>query len=127
MNKIKEMIKNVFNNNEILTARELIIFFVISFVLTISDITFCYDNIRRMMHYDDRYEFILFSLIFYTLLYLPQIIVFLVDYLIKKFKITNKILIKVIYVLISMFSCAYFLFGGWIIYFELFEPSYWQN
>lgn len=127
MNKIKEMIKNMFNNNKILTARELIIFFVISFVFTITDIIFSYDNIRRMMYYDDRYNFIFFCLIFYGLLYLPQMIVFFVDFLIKKFKITNKILIRVIYVLISMFSCAYFLFWGWIIYFELFEPSYWQN
>ncbi len=116
MNKIKEMIKNVFNNNKILTARELIIFFVISFIFTIITLILYCDAIYKDICYSKELNHIIIYLIFYGLLYLPQIIVFFIDFLIKKFKIKNKVLLKVIYILISIFSCAYFLFWGWVIY-----------
>lgn len=103
MNKIKEMIKNVFNNNKILTARELIIFFVISFVFSMVWIINIFDNIL-----DFSMSIYFFNIVLILLLYLPLVIILLFKYLIQKFKIENIILLKTLRVIINIFSFIYY-------------------
>ena len=88
--------------NKLASKKDIAIYFCIStFYLTVSAFC-CADS-----SYD--IEIFIYEIIFILLLYLPEILIFILNFIIKKFEIKNPFIIKLFKVLIHTFSFIYFI------------------
>ena len=94
----------MFENNVLASAKTIKIFFSISIIYTI--IIIVSSNYSGVL-----YDFLDFIIYIATLLffYLPEIIIFIIDFLIKKFKLQNQTIIKVIKIFVNIFNILYFI------------------
>lgn len=127
MNKIKEMIKNILSNmlkgNKVASSLMMKIYWL--FTLIFVSMTIFYEcNNGSDFELDMEY------IILYSCYFLPLIIIYLIDYLIKIFKIENKIFIKAVSWSVNIVCIIWvgLLFFAHIVSFLIYlDDSPWQN
>ena len=88
--------------NKLASKKDIVIYFCISsFYMTVS--IFC----RADSSYDIEMFFI--GVVFIVLLYLPEILIFILNFIIKKFEIKSQFIIKLFKVLTHTFCFIYFI------------------
>ncbi len=95
------------------------IFWCISLIYTLEWIIFYNSEIYMLMKYPAFYyqykDFLVDTLEYLSLIYSPLIIIYIFDFIVKRLELTNKIIIKIIRILLIILIYMYLILWGMII------------
>ncbi len=108
--KIRDKINYILDNSIISSRKDIITCFIISLIYTIISLI---DSLSLGNSFD--FSLLLVQIFSILLFYLPEVIIIILDYLIKKINIKNQDIIKILRIIIKSFNIIYFIFFGLII------------